>query len=101
MSQNPGNSRPRWPRFGEHFKLTTDSTYDWREVGERVRSFEDALRDGGFDPAIAGSGEEAITLLRGFRSKYRALVPDIILLGRIDGWRVARVAEAQPVRNRS
>jgi DNA-binding response OmpR family regulator len=52
---------------------------------------EDALRDSGFDPAIAGSGEEAITL-RGFRSRYRALVTDIILLGRIDGWRVARVA---------
>ena len=53
---------------------------------------EEALRDGGFEPAIAGSGEEAITLLRGFRSKYHALVTDIILLGRIDGWRVARVA---------
>jgi DNA-binding response OmpR family regulator len=53
---------------------------------------EEALRDGGFEPAIAGSGEEAITLLRGFQSKYRALVTDIVLLGRIDGWRVARVA---------
>ena len=59
---------------------------------ELQQILEDALRDGGFDPAIAGSGEEAVTLLRGFRSKYRALVTDIILLGRIDGWRVARVA---------
>ena len=58
---------------------------------ELQQILEDALRDGGFDPAIAGSGEEAVTLLRGFRSKYRALVTDIILLGRIDGWRVARV----------
>jgi len=53
---------------------------------------EDALRDGGFEPAIAGSGEEAITLLKAFRTKYRALVTDISLLGRLDGWRVARSA---------
>jgi DNA-binding response OmpR family regulator len=53
---------------------------------------EDALRDGGFDPAIAGSGEEAITLLRGLRSRYRALVTDVVLLGKVDGWQVARAA---------
>ena len=53
---------------------------------------EDGLRDGGFQPAIAGSGEEAITLLKAFRTKYRALVTDITLLGTLDGWRVARGA---------
>lgn len=53
---------------------------------------EDALQDGGFRPAIAGSGEEAITLLKAFRTKYRALVTDITLLGTLDGWRVARGA---------
>lgn len=53
---------------------------------------EDALRDGGFEPAIAGSGEEAVTLLKAFQTEYRALVTDIRLLGRIDGWRVARAA---------
>lgn len=53
---------------------------------------EDALRDGGFEPAIAGSGEEALTLLKAFRTKYSALVTDILLLGRLDGWRVARGA---------
>ena len=53
---------------------------------------EDALRDGGLEPAIAGSGEEAVTLLKAFRSKYRALVTDIKLMGRLDGWRVARAA---------
>jgi len=52
----------------------------------------DALQDGGFQPAIAGSGEEAITLLKAFRTKYRALVTDITLLGTLDGWRVARGA---------
>ncbi len=53
---------------------------------------EDALRDGGFEPAIAGSGEEAVTLLRAFRSNYAALITDIRLLGRLDGWRVAQAA---------
>lgn len=53
---------------------------------------EEALRDGGFEPAIAGSGEEGVTLLRAFRSKYAALITDIRLLGRIDGWRVAQAA---------
>ena len=53
---------------------------------------EDALKDGGFEPAIAGSGEEALTLLKAFQTKYSALVTDIRLLGRLDGWRVARGA---------
>lgn len=53
---------------------------------------EDALADGGFEPAIAPSGEEAVTLLRGNRRKYRALVTDINLMGRIDGWELARLA---------
>lgn len=53
---------------------------------------EDALRDGGFEPAIAPSGEEALTLLKAFQTKYSALVTDIRLLGRLDGWRVARGA---------
>jgi DNA-binding response OmpR family regulator len=52
---------------------------------------EDALADGGFEPAIAPSGEEAVTLLRGNKGKYRALVTDINLVGRIDGWEVARL----------
>jgi DNA-binding response OmpR family regulator len=53
---------------------------------------EDALKDGGYEPAIADSGEEALTLLKAFRTKYSALVTDIRLLGRLDGWRVARGA---------
>jgi DNA-binding response OmpR family regulator len=53
---------------------------------------EEAIRDGGFEPAIAGSGEEAVTLLKAFRSKYAALITDIKLLGRLDGWHVARAA---------
>ena len=53
---------------------------------------EDALSEGGFEPATAASGEEAVTLLIGQKTKYRALVTDIKLLGRLDGWEVARKA---------
>src|SRR5437588_5796298 len=53
---------------------------------------EDALSDAGFEPAIAPSGEEAVTLLKGMESTYRALVTDIQSPGRIDGWEVARQA---------
>ncbi len=53
---------------------------------------DDALRDGGFEPAIAGSGEEAVTLLKAFGANYRAVVTDIKLMGSLDGWRVARAA---------
>ena len=53
---------------------------------------EDALREGGFEPAIAPSGEEAVTLLKGRTTNYRALVTDIGLRGRMDGWEVAQHA---------
>jgi DNA-binding response OmpR family regulator len=58
---------------------------------------EDALNEGGFEAAIAASGEEAVTLLLGRKTKYRALVTDINLLGRLDGWEVAQKArEIEP-----
>jgi DNA-binding response OmpR family regulator len=54
---------------------------------------EEALNDGGFEPAIASSGEEALTLLNG--RQYRVLVIDIKLRkDRIRGWDVARRARA-------
>jgi DNA-binding response OmpR family regulator len=53
---------------------------------------EDALTEGGFEPAIAPSGEEAVTLLKGNKGNYRALVADVNLRGRMDGWEVARHA---------
>jgi CheY-like chemotaxis protein len=53
---------------------------------------EDALADGGFEPAIAASGEEAVTLLKGNKGKYRALVTDIQLRGVMEGWEVAKKA---------
>jgi CheY-like chemotaxis protein len=45
-----------------------------------------------FEPAIAASGEEAVTLLRGRLTKYRALVTDINLRGTMGGWEVAKRA---------
>jgi DNA-binding response OmpR family regulator len=58
---------------------------------------EEALSEGGFETAIAASGEEAITLLKGMKSTYRALVTDISLRGKIDGWEVAqRAREIDP-----
>jgi CheY-like chemotaxis protein len=52
----------------------------------------EALSEGGFEAAIAPSGEEAITLLQGTSANYRALITDINLLGRLDGWGVAKRA---------
>jgi DNA-binding response OmpR family regulator len=55
---------------------------------------EDALAAA---PAIVASGEEAVTLLEGMAQEYRALVTDIALRGRIDGWEVAqRAREIDP-----
>jgi len=63
------------------------------EDEEAIQSLvEDALTEGGFEPAIAASGEEAVTLLKGRTTNYRALVTDIRLRGRIDGWEVAKQA---------
>ena len=63
------------------------------EDDEQIQTVvEDALTEGGFEPAIAPSGEEAVTLLRGNKGNYRALVADIGLRGRMDGWEVAKRA---------
>lgn len=53
---------------------------------------EDALNEGGFEAAVASTGEEAVTLLKGGLVTYRGLVTDISLLGRFNGWEVARAA---------
>jgi len=64
------------------------------------RALECPLRvdsDGGFEPVIDTSGEEAVTLLREYKSSYRALVTDINLKGKMDGWEVAQHArEIEP-----
>jgi CheY-like chemotaxis protein len=68
------------------------------EDEELIQSLvEETLREGGFEPAIATGGEEAVTLLKAHRGKYRALVTDINLKGQMDGWEVAQHArEIEP-----
>jgi DNA-binding response OmpR family regulator len=53
---------------------------------------EEALGEGGFEVDVASTGEEAVTLLSAGKKIYRALVTDINLLGRLDGWEVGRRA---------
>ena len=53
---------------------------------------EDALKEGGFETAIAQSGEEAVTLFKGKVMNYAALVTDIDLKGHMNGWELARRA---------
>jgi CheY-like chemotaxis protein len=64
------------------------------EDDQAIQGFlEEALSDGGFETAIACSGEQAAVLLGENEGKYRALVTDIDLgRGNIDGWEVARHA---------
>ena len=53
---------------------------------------EEALSEGGFEATVTASGEEAIALLQADKSRYRAVVTDINLIGRVDGWEAARSA---------
>jgi small subunit ribosomal protein S21 len=57
---------------------------------------EEALSDGGFASDILSSGEEALALFKGGAKNYRALLTDVNLKGRIDGWEVARQVSASP-----
>ncbi len=63
------------------------------EDEELLQSFvADALHDGGFESVVASSGEEAVTLLKADNGQYRALVTDIDLKGKMNGWDVAQHA---------
>jgi DNA-binding response OmpR family regulator len=55
---------------------------------------EDALHEGGFESDILSSGEEALTLFRSGIKSYSALVADVVLKGKLDGWEVARRVRA-------
>jgi len=58
---------------------------------------EETLTDGGFATDILSSGEEALTLFKGGLKNYKALVTDVNLKGRLDGWEVARqIREIDP-----
>jgi DNA-binding response OmpR family regulator len=66
------------------------------EDDQAIQGFiEETLSDGGFEPAIASTGEEAITVLNGGAAAYRLLILDIKLgKDRVRGWDVARRARA-------
>jgi DNA-binding response OmpR family regulator len=52
----------------------------------------DALKDGGFDVLIVSSAREALALLHSGVVRYSALVTDVDLADRRNGWDVARQA---------
>jgi DNA-binding response OmpR family regulator len=51
---------------------------------------EEALSAGGFQTTATRSGEEAMTLLQTNTTQFRAIVTDINLSGKRDGWEVAQ-----------
>lgn len=58
---------------------------------------ERALTEAGFAAETVSSGEEALTLLLGNVKRPSALVTDVRLAGRLNGWEVAkRVREKDP-----
>ena len=71
--------------------MVVEDEYDLQGI------IEEALEDGGFETDILSSGEEALTLFRGGLKKYKALVTDVALKGRLSGWEVAaHFREADP-----
>jgi len=58
---------------------------------------EDALVEGGFETDILSSGEEALTLFKAGLKNYKALITDVGLKGRLNGWEIAaQIREADP-----
>jgi DNA-binding response OmpR family regulator len=58
---------------------------------------EDVLTEAGFAAEIVSSGEEALTLFRGRLKNYKAVVTDVALKGRLNGWEVAaQIRESDP-----
>jgi CheY-like chemotaxis protein len=60
------------------------------EMLVRELAFED-LTDAGHDVTAAGSGDEALTILRGDKG-FDVLFTDIRMPGQIDGWQLAEEA---------
>jgi DNA-binding response OmpR family regulator len=68
------------------------------EDDEAVQSIvEEMLSEGGFEADMVASGEDAVSLLNKNKGKYRALLTDIKVRGKMDGWEVAQHArEIEP-----
>jgi DNA-binding response OmpR family regulator len=63
------------------------------EDEEAIRQLlEDALTEGGFEVALAATGDEAIAMLDAKGAEFSALITDINLPGKFSGWDVARHA---------
>ena len=62
---------------------------------------DDALTEGGYQPAIVASAHEAVTLLQTGQANYRALVIDIHLSGSMNGWEAARKASSSALVRRT
>lgn len=73
--------------------MSEQPVIDTAEDDQTLRGFlEDTLSDAGSEAATAASGEEAFILTTDHKVHYRALVTDINLDGRLDGWQVAQPA---------
>lgn len=60
---------------------------------ETIREIlNEALKEGGYDVAIAKDGAEAIAILNALSTRLRGLVTDINLGSSADGWDIARHA---------
>src|SRR3954452_21992717 len=58
---------------------------------------EEALAEGGFATDVVASGGEALTLFKGGVKNYKAVVTDVGLKGRLNGWEVAaQIRETDP-----
>jgi len=63
------------------------------EDEEAIRQLlEDALTEGGFEVALASTGDEAMAMLEAKGADFSALITDINLPGKFSGWEVARHA---------
>jgi DNA-binding response OmpR family regulator len=68
------------------------------EDDEAVQSIvEEMLSEAGFEADMVASGGEAVSLLNKNKGRYRALITDIKVQGKMDGWEVAQHArEIEP-----
>jgi DNA-binding response OmpR family regulator len=58
---------------------------------------EGVLTDAGFAAEMVSSGEEALALFRGGLKDYKAVVTDVGVKGRLNGWEVAaHIRESNP-----
>jgi len=89
-----------WQRHYRGFQVENQIVVLVVEDDQLVQSLvEESLVGGGFESAIASSGDDAVALLDASGGKYRALVTDINLgSDKFDGWHVARHArEIAPI----